>query len=207
VPLYGSPNTRVDVLPAFAGRSAERITAAERNTNAAAANVDRNAAEVSAVATDAEQTAGKLAGEYVNQSVKSPLPPVRKDNEFRRAYRKGQSRATPRLVMYVLKRFPPKPKYGKDGKVIKAARIVPKSARVGITIGGKIGNAIVRNKLRRRFKEICRLNADRLKDGFDIVIVARDAAVTASYFELNRDVLYLADKLNVTVDAPRHALR
>jgi RNase P protein component len=103
----------------------------------------------------------------------------------------------------VLKRFPPKPKYDKNGAVIKAARIIPASARVGITVGGKVGNAVVRNKLRRRLKEICRLNSARFLGGFDLVIIARDAAAAARYAELNRDLMYLADKLGVTVDAGR----
>ena len=45
--------------------------------------------------------------------------------------------------------------------------------RVGITTGKKLGHAVVRNRARRRLREVYRLNEHRFKPGYDIVVVAR----------------------------------
>ena len=48
--------------------------------------------------------------------------------------------------------------------------------RLGITVSKKVGKAVIRNRVRRLVKEIYRLNAHRVTNGFDIVVVARPAA-------------------------------
>jgi len=47
------------------------------------------------------------------------------------------------------------------------------STRLGISVSKKVGNAVVRNKVRRLIKECCRLGFDDIAKGIDIVIVAR----------------------------------
>ena len=54
--------------------------------------------------------------------------------------------------------------------------------RVGLTVSAKLGHAVVRN---------------RIRVGFDIVVVARSRAVTAEYAELEKAYLSLADKLGL----------
>lgn len=66
--------------------------------------------------------------------------------------------------------------------------------RVGITVGKKLGHAVVRNRVRRRLREIYRLNEDRFRPGWDIVVVARTRAVHADFGELTRAYLQLADR-------------
>ena len=66
-------------------------------------------------------------------------------------------------------------------------------------MGSKIGNAVKRNRVRRRLKEIYRLNEDKLLTGYDIVIVARVKAVHAKYSQLDRSFLFLADRLGLLV--------
>ena len=61
----------------------------------------------------------------------------------------------------------------------------------------KIGNAVVRNKIRRRYKEIYRLNEDKLIAGYDIVIVARRKSRYSDYHELESDFLRLCAKLHI----------
>ena len=56
--------------------------------------------------------------------------------------------------------------------------------RFGITVSGRVGNAVVRNKVRRRLREAVRARLDRLTRGIDIVLTARPAAARATWPEL-----------------------
>lgn len=66
--------------------------------------------------------------------------------------------------------------------------------RVGITVGKKLGKAHVRNRTRRRLREIYRLNESRFLPGWDIVVVARTRAVDAPFSRLTQSYLALAKK-------------
>jgi len=100
------------------------------------------------------------------------------NHEFRRLYSKGASVVTPFMVVYCRRRG-------------------TSENRLGITVSAKIGNAVVRNKIRRRLKEIYRLGEMRLAPGFDIVVVARFAAVGAPYKKLEATFFYAAKKLSM----------
>ena len=64
--------------------------------------------------------------------------------------------------------------------------------RVGITVSKKLGHAVVRNRTRRRLREIYRLHEDRFLPGCDIVVVARSRAVEAPFADLTASYLRLA---------------
>ena len=72
--------------------------------------------------------------------------------------------------------------------------------RVGITVGKKLGKAHIRNRARRRIREVYRLNEDRFQSGWDIVVVARSRAVDAPFDKLTKSYLTLARKLNLLVE-------
>jgi ribonuclease P protein component len=57
--------------------------------------------------------------------------------------------------------------------------------RVGITVSRRVGNAVVRNRVRRRLREALRARYERLPAPRDIVVVARPASAAASWTELN----------------------
>lgn len=69
--------------------------------------------------------------------------------------------------------------------------------RVGVTVSKKLGNAVVRNRVRRRLREVYRLHESRFLPGWDIVVVARSRAVDASFPDLTRAYLALAKKLGI----------
>lgn len=69
--------------------------------------------------------------------------------------------------------------------------------RVGITVSRKLGHAVVRNRVRRRLREIYRLHEAEFSPGWDIVVVARSRAVNASFDALTDAYLKLADKAGV----------
>lgn len=69
--------------------------------------------------------------------------------------------------------------------------------RVGITAGKKLGKAVVRNRVRRRLREVYRLNEDKFLPGWDIVVVARSRCITASFEKLTDSYLSLAGKAGI----------
>ena len=87
---------------------------------------------------------------------------LKKNSDFRRLYSKGKSAVTPYLVVY-------------------CRRNRSDVNRLGYTVSTKLGHAVVRNRVRRRLREIYRLNAPKLKSGYDIIIVARVKCVDAKY--------------------------
>lgn len=103
---------------------------------------------------------------------------LKKNHVFRRLYAKGKHQATPHLALYA------KPNGGK-------------TSRLGVTVGTKLGKAVVRNKVRRRLKEIYRIHENRFRPGFDLVVVARMRAVYSRYDELERSFLKAAKALNL----------
>ncbi len=69
------------------------------------------------------------------------------------------------------------------------------SSRLGLTCSKTVGKACVRNRVKRLMKETYRLNEDRLKQGFDCIIVARTRAKEKKLCDIERDFLYAAGKL------------
>ena len=69
--------------------------------------------------------------------------------------------------------------------------------RVGITVSKKLGHAVVRNRVRRRLREVYRLNEERFSSGWDIVVVARTRAIHCDFSELIRSYLSLAQKAGI----------
>lgn len=73
--------------------------------------------------------------------------------------------------------------------------------RVGITVSKKLGKAVVRNRVRRRLREVYRLNEDRFLPGWDIVVVARSRSIGASFGKLTKAYLSLAEKAGILKEA------
>ena len=106
--------------------------------------------------------------------------PLKLNHIFRRLY-SSQGQANGYLVLY-------------------ARRNRTQTNRVGITVGKKLGKAHVRNRVRRRFREIYRLNEDKFQPGWDIVVVARTRSITADFGKLTDSYLRLAQKLGILAE-------
>ena len=103
---------------------------------------------------------------------------LKKNHEFRRLYQKGASAVGGGMVLYCRKN-----RLGRN--------------RLGITVSVKLGKAVVRNRARRRLREIYRLNQDKLQSGWDIVLVARGRSVDGPYAAMNDSFLRQCGKLGL----------
>nr|WP_326171944.1 ribonuclease P protein component [uncultured Oscillibacter sp.] len=103
---------------------------------------------------------------------------IKENYEFRRIYQRGTSAVSGSMVVYCRKN-----KLGRS--------------RLGITASTKIGEAVTRNRARRRLREVYRLNRDKLREGWDIILVARGRTAAVSWKELNDTFLRLCRKLEL----------
>jgi len=53
--------------------------------------------------------------------------------------------------------------------------------RLGLTVSSKVGNAVVRNRVRRKLRELFRTRRSELPKGLDMVLIARNSAATAEW--------------------------
>lgn len=90
---------------------------------------------------------------------------LRRDWEFRRAYRRGKCVSDPKLLCYCF-------------------RVKGSGRRVGVTAAKKVGGAVQRNRARRVIKEAYRSICGLVRGGYDIVFVARASTVKAKPAEI-----------------------
>jgi ribonuclease P protein component len=69
--------------------------------------------------------------------------------------------------------------------------------RAGFVTSARLGGAVVRNRVRRRLREIVRRHQHDLRQGIWFVIIARDEAATASYSTLEDEWLRLARRASI----------
>ena len=112
-----------------------------------------------------------------------PAVTVKENYEFRRIYRKGKSAVSPQLVIYCQR--------NRRGH-----------SRLGVSVSTKLGCAVVRNRVRRRIREIYRLNKAKMLPGYDLIVVARVRAVETDYQKLDRTYLRLLEQLDQLREDP-----
>jgi ribonuclease P protein component len=78
--------------------------------------------------------------------------------------------------------------------------------RVGFTVSKKVGNAVERNRVRRRLREVVRLkSADALRAGHDYVLIGRRAALSAEFSQLAADYERALARLITSKSRPKPA--
>lgn len=103
---------------------------------------------------------------------------LRKNASFQAVYRSGKSYANRMMVLYVL----------------------PNSdnhRRVGFAAGKRLGNAVIRNRVKRLLRETYRLNQDKLKTDVDLILVGRQAMVKSQYRTVARAFWDLCNKARI----------
>ncbi|WP_239615399.1 ribonuclease P protein component [Cohnella mopanensis] len=101
---------------------------------------------------------------------------LRKREDFNVVYRYGRSFANSQFVVYWRKR-------SQRG-----------TFRMGVSASSKLGGAVVRNRLRRMVKEIVRLNASKLLEDMDLILIVRKPALSLPYKEMEGSILHVLRK-------------
>lgn len=93
--------------------------------------------------------------------------------DFQKVYKFGKSTANQQFVVYQL---------------LKPSQL---ELRLGVSVSKKLGNAVVRNRLRRMMKEIVRLHLSELENKFDIIILARKPSSEMDYVAMEKSLLHV----------------
>jgi ribonuclease P protein component len=104
---------------------------------------------------------------------------LRDSGDFQKVFQKGKSAANRQFVAYMLQ------KEGQD------------QLRIGISVSKKIGNAVTRNKVKRKIREALRHQLANIKQKGDLVIIAREPVVQMEYQELSVCLIHCLNKAKI----------
>lgn len=101
---------------------------------------------------------------------------LRLSKDFKRVYQDGQSVANRNQVVFFLK-----------------SGIIGET-RIGFSLSKKIGSAVVRNRLKRLLREAYRRNEARIREGYDLIVIARPPLKEKSLQEVEKSLLAMFAK-------------
>lgn len=110
---------------------------------------------------------------------------VKKNSEFQEVFKKGTSIANRQFVVYRLKKEE------------------QKFFRIGLSVSKKIGNAVVRNQVKRYIRQVFLELKDDVKDQYDYVIIARKPAADMDFHEIKKSLIHVLKKSKV-LDSKQH---
>ena len=103
---------------------------------------------------------------------------LKRNKEFRRVYKTGKSVGSHTLVL-----------------IFAASRKADK--KIGFAVGKKVGNAVVRNRVKRRLREAVTPLLPELMPGYRLIFIARSQIAEASYQDIVSTVRRLVNKAGV----------
>ena len=112
---------------------------------------------------------------------------LKKNYEFQEVYKKGVYLANRHLVVYALENN-------------------ESYSRFGVAVGKKVGKSVVRSRATRLIREAIRQNIQEIKQGYDIVILARAGAKGENFFSIENSFLHLMNKLQLYQGTKRNTL-
>lgn len=103
---------------------------------------------------------------------------LRRSADVRRVRRKGQRRSHPLLLLFAIE--------NSGG-----------STRFAISASGRIGNAVVRNRVRRRIREVIRKQLPVVEAGWDCLFVVKEGAPSAPFPVLEQAIIELLTRTGI----------
>jgi ribonuclease P protein component len=97
---------------------------------------------------------------------------LRRPSEYQRVFRHGKKLVAPMFVLYILSGSEP-------------------YSRLGMAVSKRVGNAVIRNHVKRLIRELFRQHKTQLQPSCDVVFVARRQAAEASLGEYTQQFLML----------------
>ena len=101
---------------------------------------------------------------------------VKKNIEFQEVFKKGTSIANRQFVVYRLQK--------EDQQHF----------RIGLSVSKKIGNAVVRNQIKRYIRQVFLELKDEVKNNYDYVIIARKPAADMDFHEVKKSMIHVLKK-------------
>jgi ribonuclease P protein component len=106
---------------------------------------------------------------------------LRRPRDFEALQREGAVRADPLLV-------------------VRARRTDLDVTRIGLSIGRRVGGAVVRNRTRRRMRAVLRSLAPDVRVGWDILLIARPSIASADQRALTAAIVRVLHRSGVLAD-------
>ena len=103
---------------------------------------------------------------------------LKKNEDFKKVFDEKKSCANKYLILYV-----------KENEL--------ETNRLGIQVSKKVGNSVVRHRLTRLIRESYRLNKDKFKHGYDLVVIARSDAKGKTYKEIEEALLHVGSQSRI----------
>ena len=116
---------------------------------------------------------------------------LRKHADYQRVYREGKRQSLPLMTYFFAARMPQdEAELGSTAKPTRTRAIdIPAGSRVGLTAGRVLGNAVARNRIKRRMRQAIRQAQTELTANVDVVLHPRRTVLEAEFSQIERDVL------------------
>jgi len=102
---------------------------------------------------------------------------LRKHADYQRVYREGKRQSLPQMTYFFALR-----------NQATAPPALAHGPRVGLTVGKVLGNAVQRNRIKRRMREAVRRQRDGLTASVDVIFHPRRTVLEAEFSQIERDV-------------------
>ena len=103
---------------------------------------------------------------------------IKKEKDFSAVFKDGKNMANRKFVIYKLEKK-------------------QDHYRVGISVSKKLGNAVVRNKIKRRIRHIIMAESEGLDNNSDFVVIARKGVENLSFSEFEQNLLHALKVANI----------